>query len=79
MYVRQIIAARHSIFEKMCKELKITNHHQIQACNLNKRNVTKEKIFGWLESVCYIVDSFFVPLLANAGQSRLRTRSFNMI
>ena len=50
--VRKIIAARDSVFEEMCKELKVTNHHQIQACNLNKRNVTKEKIVGWLESVC---------------------------
>jgi hypothetical protein len=64
--VRQIIAARDSVFEEMCKELKVTNHHQIQACNLNKRNVTKEKIVGWLESVCYILDSFCVPLLENA-------------
>ena len=64
--MRQIIAARDSVFEEMCKELKVTNHHQIQACNLNKRNVTKEKIVGWLESVCYILDSFCVPLLENA-------------
>ena len=61
--VRQIIAARDSVFEEMCK---VAYHHQIQACNLNKRNVTKEKIVGWLESVCYILDSFCVPLLENA-------------
>jgi hypothetical protein len=64
--VRQITAARDSVFDEMCKELKVTNHHQIQACNLNKRNVTKENIVGWLESVSNILDSFCVPLLENA-------------
>ena len=66
LYVRQIIAARDSVFGEMCKELNITDHHNIQACNLNKRSVTKEKLIGWLETVCYVFDSFSVPLLEKA-------------
>ncbi len=66
LYVRQIVAARDSVFSDMCKDLNITNHHGIQACNLNKRSVTKEKLIGWLETVCYILDSFSVPLLESA-------------
>jgi hypothetical protein len=50
----------------MCKELNISNKQNIQACNLNKRSVTKEKLSGWLETVCYILDSFSVPLLETA-------------
>ena len=64
-YVRQIIDARDNVFGEMCKELNVTNHHHIQACNLNKRSVTKEKLVGWLETVCYILDSFSIPLLEN--------------
>ena len=66
MNVRQIIAARDSVFDEMCNELNVTNRQHIQACNLNERTVTKEKLVGWLETVCYILDSFCVPLLDNA-------------
>ena len=66
LYVRQIIDARDSVFDEMCKELNITNRQHIQACYLNRRTVTKEKLVGWLETVCYILDSFCVPLLDNA-------------
>ncbi len=33
---------------------------------MNKRSVTKDKLIGWLETVCYILDSLSVPLLQNA-------------
>ena len=66
LYVSQIVAARDSVFSDMCKELNISNKQNIQACNLNKRSVTKEKLSGWLETVCYILDSFSVPLLETA-------------
>jgi superfamily I DNA and RNA helicase len=66
MYVSQVIAARESIFREMCQELNITKSHYIQACFLNKRSVTKEKLIGWLETECSILDSFSVPLLKNA-------------
>ena len=64
--MRQIVQARDSVFGDICKDLNITNPHHIQACHLNKRSVTKEKLIGWLETVCYILDSFSVPLLQNA-------------
>ncbi len=66
LYVRQIVEARDSVFQDMCNDLNVTDHHSIQACNLNKRSVTKDKLVGWLETVCYILDSFSVPLLQNA-------------
>jgi hypothetical protein len=67
-FVRKIvqIQARDSVFGDICKNLNITNPHHIQACHLSKRSVTKEKLIGWLETVCYILDSFSVPLLQNA-------------
>lgn len=66
LYVQQIVKARDSIFNEMCEELSITNNHDIQSCYLNKRTVSKEKLSNWLETVCYILDSFSVPLLKNA-------------
>ena len=51
--VRQIIEAR-DIGEIMCKEMIVTDHYQIQACNLNRRSLTIEKLIGWLETVCYM-------------------------
>ena len=66
--VRQINAARDSVFADMCKELNVTNGRHIQACNLKKKSVTKEKLVGWLETVWYIFDSFCVPLLDNAAR-----------
>ena len=37
--------------------------------HLNKRSVTKENLAGWLETVCYILDSFSVPLLKKAART----------
>ena len=37
--------------------------------HLNKRLVTKENLAGWLETVCYILDSFSVPLLKKAART----------
>ena len=52
----------------MCQELNITNHHRIQRCYLDKRNITKDKLIRWLETVCFILDSNAVPLLHAADQ-----------
>ena len=66
MYVRQIIEAKNSVFEEIHKELKVNSSHCIQACYLNRKSITKDKLVGWLETVVYILDSFCVPLLENA-------------
>ena len=68
LYMRQIADARDAIFAEMCKELNITNHHHIQRCFLDKRNITKEKLIRWLETVCFILDSAAVPLLYAANE-----------
>ena len=66
MYVRQIVAARESVFNDICGKLNISNHHHIQRCFLEKKSITKDMLIGWLETVSYILDSFSVPLLENA-------------
>ena len=68
MYLKQIVGARDAIFAEMCKELNTTNHHHIQRCFLDKRNITKEKLIRWLETVCLILDSNAVPLLYAAHE-----------
>jgi len=68
VYLKQIVDARDAIFAEMCQELNITNHHHIQRCYLDKRNVTKDKLIRWLETVCFILDSNAVPLLYAAQE-----------
>ena len=67
--VSQVITATDSVFREMSKELNIGNDCIIKQAHLNKRTVPKEKLAEWLETVCYILDSFSVPLLKNAVSS----------
>ena len=67
--VSQVITATDSVFREMSKELNIDNDCIIKQAHLNKRTVPKEKLAEWLETVCYILDSFSVPLLKNAVSS----------
>ena len=47
-----------SVFSEMRNDLKyVINNEHIQAVNLNRRTITKEKLVTWLETVCYIRDS----------------------
>ena len=64
--VSQVISASDSVFREMYKELNRDNFDIIRQCHLNKRSVPKEKLAEWLETVCYILDSFSIPLLKNA-------------
>ena len=45
---------------KMHYDLNVTDNEHIQAVNLNRRTITKEKLVTWLETVCYIRDSWTV-------------------
>ncbi len=65
MYVRQISEGAHSVLSDIRKDLNVPDNSHIQACNLNKRSVTKDKLILWLESVVFILDSS-VSLLQNA-------------
>jgi hypothetical protein len=38
----------------------------LKQTHFNKRTLPKEKLAEWLKTVCYILDSFRVPLLKNA-------------
>ena len=64
--VSQVISARDSIFREMQQELNVSRDLHIRQCHFNKRTVSKEKLAEWLETVCYILDSFSSPLLKNA-------------
>ena len=64
--VSQVLTASDSVIRDIHKELNLDNVDLIRQCNLNKRSVTKEKLAEWLETVCYILDSYSVPLLKNA-------------
>jgi hypothetical protein len=64
--VSQVLTASDSVIREIHKELNLDNVDHIRQCNLNKRSVTKEKLAEWLETVCYILDSYSVPLLKKA-------------
>jgi hypothetical protein len=42
------------------------NENCIQACYLNTKLITKDKLVRWLKTVCFKLDLFSVPLLQNA-------------
>ena len=50
----------------MCQEMNVTDFQNVRAVNMTKKTVTKEKLCGWLETVCCILDTFSVPLLSSA-------------
>ena len=54
--------ARDSIFSEMCLEINITDFQNVREVHVKKRNITKDKLISWLETVCYIIDSVSVPL-----------------
>ena len=66
LFVEQIVKARDSIFEEMCQEMNVNDFQNVRAVNMTKKTVTKEKLCGWLETVCCILDTFSVPLLSSA-------------
>ena len=49
--MKQAVDARDAIFAEKGNELNITNDHHIQKRFLDKRNVTKDKLIRWLETV----------------------------
>ncbi len=63
MYVEQVIRGRDSVFDEMCQDLNINDYRDIRAANMGKKTITKDKLAGWLETVCCILDSYAVPLL----------------
>ncbi len=70
MYVEQVIRGRDSVFDEMCQEMNINDYRDIRAANMGKKAITKDKLAGWLETVCCILDSYAVPLLEK-GESLL--------
>ena len=58
---------RDSVMENICSYVGSNDVAAIRYCNLlSKRNITKDKLCEWLETVCCILNSYAVPLLQNA-------------
>lgn len=68
MYVDQIENARDSIFQEMCNAVKVTDFDDLRADCFNQKNISKAQLCGWLETVCYILNTYAVPVL-NSGSS----------
>ncbi|KAL5250473.1 hypothetical protein ACHWQZ_G016267 [Mnemiopsis leidyi] len=67
--VSQVLSASDSVLREMQRELNLDHVDRVKLCHLSKRTVPKEKLADWLETVCYIMDEFSVPLLKNAIRS----------
>ena len=70
--VSKVLSATNSVFNEMYQEMNVDKIMMFRQCHFNKREasggVSKEKLAEWLETVCYILDSFSVPLLKNAAK-----------
>ena len=67
-FVNQIIDSRDSIAKEMCAETGTSSFSDIRRSDLNKRNITKDKLCQWLETVSCLLDSFCVPVLKLASE-----------
>ena len=71
--VSKVFTATESVIREMHKELNVDTMDHIRQCHLNKRTVSKEKLAEWLETVCFILDSYSMRLLKNAVKNLLIT------
>ncbi len=62
----QIYATKRSIMEEMCDVSGAECYGDLQAKHLNKRNINKDKLCVWLETVCAIVNDYCTPVLMKA-------------
>ena len=62
----QIVKAKTSLCNEICREIHVERHDEIKCVFLNKRNVTKELLCSWLESVNCLLNGFCLPQLQEA-------------
>ncbi len=62
-YVKQVKRATNSLFEDMCKMTSVKESSDLQACNLNKPQITKAQLLEWLETTVFLLDCCSLPLL----------------
>ena len=62
----QIVKAKSSLFNEICREIHVERHDEIKYVFLNKRSVSKELLCSWLEGVCSLLTGFCVPQLQEA-------------
>ena len=67
-YVEQLSAARDSILNVMCKAANVTDTDDLHYANLNKRNISKDQLCDWLETVVCILDNYAMPVLFQASR-----------
>ena len=63
----QLSRATNGLLTEICQEIGVKENSNIRASNiLNRRSVTKEKLSEWLESLCFVLDSFGAPHMQGA-------------
>ena len=62
----QIYAATNSIMDEMCDVSGAECFGDLQTVHLNNRNINKNKLCEWLETVCAIVNDYCTPVLMKA-------------
>ena len=71
--VSKVMSATDSVFREMYQEMNVDRTVILRQTHFNKREasggVSKEKLAEWLETICYIMDSFTVPLLKKAAET----------
>ena len=66
LYVNQILDSRNRIFDAMCRETGCTEYDQLRSYMFDSRNITKNMLSEWLETVCRILDAYAAPVLSVA-------------
>ena len=71
--VSKVMSATDSVLREMYQEMNVDRISILRQCHFNKREasggVSKEKLAEWMETMCYIMDSFAVPLLKKAAEA----------
>ena len=62
-YVKQVKNAANTLFGDMCKIASVEESSDLQACNLNKPQITKAQLLEWLETTVFLLDCCSLPLL----------------
>ena len=65
-FLDQIVKAKTSLCNEICREVNFERHDEIKYIFLNKRNVSNELLCSWLESVSSLLNGFCIPQLQEA-------------
>ena len=71
VYVEQVVESTDKLFADICDRVNldpVSERQLVQKAKLNIRSVTKEKLLQWLKNVCYLLDTWSIPLLQKASE-----------